>query len=170
MTDAEKRRRKYLIYGASAFGIGSLISSWILKLCNRQIPHLKESLEQLTEQPELTESAIFEGCLLLIGICVLFAVPAMAERGWKNTARLIAAVFFVVMDSVGMLVCAIQGRMLISVMLLLWVTAVFLVWQIIKLTERLSVWVKSTKPNEKYDIGKLSLLWAVVAFLIGLVI
>ena len=141
----KEKRRQHLTHGAAAVGTGSIVCAWVLVVCSKQLPWMNESFVQMTAQSKLTGADMIPGWMLLIGVCGLSAAAALATRGWKDVILWLTAVFLVLMDGAGILVCIVRGRMIPSVILIFWLSMTFFAWYIIKLFERLVVWIKSTR-------------------------
>ncbi len=166
-----KIRSKQKAIGGCVFslGLGGIISTLILQSLIPAIPALRQDIASAVCSSSVSVDPIM-ACIILISTFALLLSPAIIS-GNKQWGRKVT----------GLLVLLFVGSLLLSMTLAAdwsvvpfeifsWIFCAYLVWLLIGIFNALHHWVTLKDDSKKYDIAKLTFIWAILVFILGKVL
>lgn len=158
-----------------AFALGGFISIFVIEYVKVQAYNFDEFIEEVISSSTSfsgLEVTVFESFLLIVSFFLLFAIPFISNAFRRNESKffLIMLIFFLIFDILFYFEALFQG-IDFRFMLFVYISISFYVWVFIEGLKGVYNWCKVSKEEkEHFNIAKLTLIWTIAAFAIGLLL
>lgn len=164
--------REYSSKFVFSLGMGGLLAIYIIELCRMKvIPVLKETedLYEIFVNLNIVDINVIEIYIIAISIVAIISSPLLSKKDLKRSYE----VFFLITVFVFEIICFMSMVINKDINKLFIVgttiTSIYLVWIFIDILKIIYAWIKIDKSVEKQvDVAKLTFIWAIIAFILGL--
>lgn len=164
--------KKYSGKGAFSIGIGGLISLFIIEYCRfKLIPFFTgtNALYNFIVDNKLEDITNIEFIIMFISIIAIIFAPLLTKRNSKKMFKLTFIVLLLFFESVCFVSIIINPSITKPFILLTTITFISLVWFSIDILKVIYSWTKIDKSKEnQVDVTKLTFIWAIIVFILGL--
>ncbi len=160
-------RTMFLNYKKNIFlsiGIGSIVTCFLLIFINKNLPSIE--IYEDTSIAGGYNISLFSYLLLVIGLTIMMIIPFLNNWNRKNRILFSLLLLIVPIDIVTAVVLIARSELFLLAIGIIWVSVVFYMFVFIQIIGVLHNWVK-VADSDKYDIGKLTLVWVILAFILG---
>lgn len=157
-----------------SIGLGGLFSLYIIQLCRvKLLPFIKE-------QGELSEIAISMGgasinsieiFILLVSLTAIISAPLLSEKSSKGSKQVFILVILIFFNLMTFMSIVIQQQVNTIFIISITIASIYLVRIGLDILKIIYNWTKQDKKvDDQPDVAKLTLIWAVIAFILGIMI
>ena len=162
-----------------SIGIGILIALFFIVRLRMGVLRLTSLLDEALANEALQSSVWgmtqfhlreWEAALLLFALCVIFIAPFVLSKG-KKIFSVVSFIVLVFSNFFGLILSLAQGDIGTFQAVLMILLCIQLVWISISGIEVIYQWLTVPKAREvQVDVAKLTLVWAVIVFILGLIL
>lgn len=151
-----------------SIGCGGLLLFWGIQIAKLDIPEVSEGLKKLveTEQFSKIQISFFEIIIFAISFLLIVIAPMLCHWNKQTAKKITALIVITFLFLVGCVIVVVNGNISNLFLIVGWVFFSLLCYMGIDILKIIKLWLhEETKQN--YDIAKLTLVWTVLAFLLG---
>lgn len=155
-----------------SLGVGGLISLYVTELFRiKLLPYLNGVDEIYNVLMNLNIKGInfIEPFILIISLILIISAPLFSKNFSGKTLKLVFLILTFGLEIISCISVFIKGEISNSFILMNIIIFTYFVWLIIDILKIIYSWSRIDKLSEnQVDVTKLTLIWAIIAFLLGL--
>ena len=163
---------KYGVRGALSIGIGGIISLYIIEYCRiNLLPVLggTDVLYKFIVDNNITSINKIEVFIMFISIIAIISAPLLTKRNSKKRFEIFLIVILLSLELVCFMSVIIYQYINTLFILGTSITVIYLVWFSIDVLKEIYFWTRINKSKEdQVDVTKLTFIWAIIVFILGL--
>lgn len=156
---------------AFSLGMGGILAIYIIEKCKiKLIPVLKdtEHLYQFFLDNNITEINTIEIYILIISIIAIISSPLLSKKDSKRSIEVFIFITLFIFELVSVMSMIIYKDISKLFILGTIIISIYLVWIVMDILKIIYSWTKLDKSSEKQvDVAKLTFIWAIIAFILG---
>lgn len=155
-----------------SLGVGGLLALYIIELCRiKLITNLnwEEYFHDFIIYNNINRISYIEICILITSIISIVSAPLLSKRDSKRNFEVIFFIILSVFELICFMSMLVQQEINNMFILGTTITSIYIVWITIDILKIIYTWTKIDKSAEKQvDVSKLTFIWAIIVFIIGI--
>ena len=169
MQEEKKQRRvnfwsRFLCVG----GLGGLLTYMMIELSKTKLLPLHEKVLSLIQEGQVRElgTGITENIILLVSILVLLAGLVIQEGNKATALKVFCLSVTAMFNMVGVIVTISKGEISLLYIVIVWVSAMYIVWILIDIFKSLYKWITVKDSENQVNVAKLTFIWTIIVFVL----
>ncbi|MBP2098048.1 hypothetical protein [Enterococcus rivorum] len=164
--------KKYGSKFVFSLGLGGLFSLYIIEFFRMKVIPKLENLKEIHEvlgENNISSITSLEIIILVVCIVSLISAPLLSKNDSKRSYEVVAFIVLLFFELIAILSVLVSKEINNLFIVGTTILSIYFVWLMIDILKITYAWTKIDKTAEKQiDVTKLTLIWAIIVFLLGM--
>lgn len=150
-------------------GIGGLLTYYLIEWGKLKLPVVLDMVENWISTGYMNDLHIgmHEMCIFSISVFLLLLVPLMGNWNQKTGIQAFLLLLLILINVGGVITVIGRGEIFPLFIYVVWITSAYIIWLSIGTIKMIYLWTRVKETDGKLDVVKLTLIWTVIAFVLG---
>ena len=152
-------------------GIAGLLSLLFIEWSRWNLVPLAEkiNLVAVSENYHEFHTEFIEVGIATFSIFTLFAAPSLVRWDSRSAINVTLLLFAIVIDIAAIISVIARGEIFETYIIMIVLSMCIYVKNILEITQKLYYWITTGSEENHYDIVKMTFIWTIIAFIIGMI-
>lgn len=152
-----------------SIGCGGMLAFTVLQKVKVVLPTISNKLQNIIQTGNIANLKInsYEILLFVVSFLLILIAPLLSQWSHNVVNKIVALIIITFVFCVGCAISIAIGTIEISFLIVSWIFFSYISWFCLGIIKVAYIWLKEDESEQKYDAAKLTLLWTIIAFLLG---